>query len=663
MDEKTIPIGNLPPHLATLLNKQKRMEWGEDIHYRALFDQTGEVVFIIGMDLHYITANRQALDLLGYRKEEIVGLPVSSVMSLSDGVENGTVLDDDANMVERILKRKDGSTFPVEVSASIIYNERNEPAYIQSIARDISERKRSELALTKYSRILSAINHATARLLRSSKIETLMLDALAALGEAIDVTNSAIFEINTFSSQSAVITQYQWSKKNSPAIDIAKLILPVFDSILKNPGGQFFNRDNLLNGPSFFVFPIYGTLDSWKFLGIFDSSKLLSWSPSECDAVEMAAGLIGSALQRTSYEETIRLNETRNRIILSALPDLLIRLDASGVILDYTTNPDHPLYLHRDMISGRKLGEIWPQETVQKILEDLENKEAEEPPQAHGFTLPFSARDYESRLLSISDSEILVVVRDVTDQARLDRMKSDFINRASHELRTPLTTALLMTELIQDGGSREELDQYWRTLTSELNRQKVLIDRLLIAGRLESGMMELDSSHLDLLPVLEESIMAVKPIGDKRNISIKLMNQETDFHIFGDKSGLQQVFINLINNAIKFSPKGSTIIVGIWKGNDQVHISIADQGIGIPSEAVPHLFQRFYRAKNVTIAEIPGSGIGLYIVKSIIEKLGGEINVESVPNSGTTFTVSFKDAGHLQGLAPVEFAGSEKSVQ
>ena len=183
MDEKTIPIGNLPPHLATLLNKQKKVEWGEDIHYRALFDQTGEVVFIIGMDLHYITANRQALDLLGYRKEEIVGLPVSSVMSLSDGVENGTVLDDDANMVERILKRKDGSTFPVEVSASIIYNERNEPAYIQSIARDISERKRSELALTKYSRILSAINHATARLLRSSKIETLMLDALAALGE------------------------------------------------------------------------------------------------------------------------------------------------------------------------------------------------------------------------------------------------------------------------------------------------------------------------------------------------------------------------------------------------------------------------------------------------------------------------------------------------
>jgi len=272
------------------------------------------------------------------------------------------------------------------------------------------------------------------------------------------------------------------------------------------------------------------------------------------------------------------------------------------------------------------------------------DEDDEEQRPVFGFTLPFSARDYESRLLPISETEVLVVIRDVTDQARLDRMKSDFINRASHELRTPLTTALLMTELIQDGGSREELDQYWRTLTSELNRQKVLIDRLLIAGRLESGMMELESTLLDLTPVLEESIMAVRPIGNKRDVSIKLMSEQSDFYIAGDKSGLQQVFINLINNAIKFSPKGSTVLVGLWKGNGYVHISIADQGIGIPPDAMPHLFQRFYRARNVTIAEIPGSGIGLYIVKSIVEKLGGDISVESAPQNGTTFTVSFKDA-------------------
>jgi two-component system phosphate regulon sensor histidine kinase PhoR len=338
------------------------------------------------------------------------------------------------------------------------------------------------------------------------------------------------------------------------------------------------------------------------------------------------------------------LNETRNRIILSALPDLLIRLDVNGLILDYTTNPNHPLYLHRDMISGKKLSEIWPQETVQMIIGELENHKFTSPHIVHGFTLPFSSSDYESRLLPISATEALIVVRDMTDQARLDRLKTDFINRASHELRTPLTTAILMTELIQDGGNQDDLNQYWQTLTSELNRQKILIDRLLIAGRLESGMMKLDQIPIDLIPVLDESISAVRPIAGTRNISVELSTPKNTFHVIGDKSGLQQVFINLINNAVKFSSQGNVVEVGVKRSDGQTHVSITDRGLGIPPESIPHLFKQFYRAKNVSIAEIPGSGIGLYIVKSIVEGLGGSIKVESVQNKGTTITVTLVNA-------------------
>jgi signal transduction histidine kinase len=330
--------------------------------------------------------------------------------------------------------------------------------------------------------------------------------------------------------------------------------------------------------------------------------------------------------------------------MLSALPDLLIRLDAKGVILDYATNPNHPLYLHRDMISGKKLSDIWPPETVQLIMGEAGNPAPAASQLTHKFTLPFSASDYEARLLQINAAETLLVIRDVTDQTLLDQMKSDFINRASHELRTPLTTAMLMTELIRDGGSEEELSQYWRTLTGELNRQKILIDRLLIAGRLESGMMVLNKAPLDLMPVLQEAILSVKPIADKRNIAIELSAPQEELLVLGDTSGLQQVFINLINNAIKFSPKGSAVDVGVTSGDGQTYISITDHGLGIPSESMPHLFQRFYRAKNVTIAEIPGSGIGLYIVKSIIEELGGNISVESVQNQGATFTIALRNA-------------------
>jgi two-component system phosphate regulon sensor histidine kinase PhoR len=223
-------------------------------------------------------------------------------------------------------------------------------------------------------------------------------------------------------------------------------------------------------------------------------------------------------------------------------------------------------------------------------------------------------------------------------------MKSDFINRASHELRTPLTSAIMMVDLIQSGGTPQELEEYWTILNSELNRQKILIDRLLIAGRLESGMMNLEIVPTNLVAVLEESVQAVKPIANKKKISINLELPAQYINILGDKSGLQQVFINLINNATKFSPDESIVTVSVSILDKDIHIAITDKGMGIPTEDIPKLFDRFYRGRNVTIAEIPGSGVGLYIVKTIVQQLGGNINIYSEPNVGSTFTVILKSA-------------------
>jgi signal transduction histidine kinase len=285
------------------------------------------------------------------------------------------------------------------------------------------------------------------------------------------------------------------------------------------------------------------------------------------------------------------------------------------------------------------LSKIWPEEVVEKIIGPENENKFVSSNVVEEFKLPFMNKVYESHLYPIGQNEALVVIRDITDQAQLNELKSDFINRASHELRTPLTSAILMAELIQGGGTPEELDEYLRTLRSELNRQKILIDRLLMAGRLESGMMTLERIPMDLITVLEESIMAVKPIANRRKVSLDLHTKRKPIMILGDKSGLQQVFINLINNAAKFSPEGSSVKINVEEVGSKVHISISDRGLGNPPEALQHLFERFYRAKNVTIAEIPGSGIGLYIVKSIVDELGGSIHVQSELNKETTFTV------------------------
>jgi signal transduction histidine kinase len=239
--------------------------------------------------------------------------------------------------------------------------------------------------------------------------------------------------------------------------------------------------------------------------------------------------------------------------------------------------------------------------------------------------------------------EGLFIVPDISQQARFDQRKLDFFNPPSPELRTPFYAALFFTELLQLGCTQEEHEEYLGTLMRELTRQKDLINQLLLAGRLESGRMKLESVPMDLLPVLKESAQAIKAMANIRNISIKLETDLTSLNVLGDAGGLSQVFINLINNAVKFSPEGKTVEVVAAKGdNNEACISVIDHGLGIPPDARPHLFERFFRARNVTVAEIPGSGVGLYIVKSIVSELGGRIEVKSELNQGTTFTVYLK---------------------
>lgn len=644
MDEKTIPLAGFA--IDQELNDPSRRQWGDDLHYRALFEQTGECVFIIGLDFRYLAANQQALSLLGYTEDELIGMPVSDVMTQDESLGNESLIEERSSLFERILKRKDGSLLPVEISTSVVYNKAGAPAYIQSIGHDISERKCAESVLKRQTQILSVIADATVRLLRTSSIDTRIPEVLEALGKVMGVRSCAIFEVNTFSATLQVNVCYRWEKHSRSDIDIAELIKPYIPELFDTSNGYFSyckSSDRYgSSSPAFVAMPIDGNPGSWSYLGFFDDGPALAWSTSEYDAAQTAANLIGSALQRNRYEETIRLNEPRNRIILDALPDLLIRIDTNEIILDYSANAEHPLHIHRDLVTGKKLSQIWPLEIVHKIIGAANQTTFTAPSTVETFRLPHSQHAFESRLHPISSIEALIVIRDITEQAKLNEMKTDFINRASHELRTPLTAVILMSELLQEGGTPEELDEYWRTLKSELNRQKILIDRLLIAGRLENGMMKLEIGPMNIVPVLEESLMAVKAIANKRGVGLVLEAAPEPLYILGDKSGLQQVFINLINNAVKFSPPETSVRIAVVPNDDSVGISVSDHGVGIPKESLPHLFERFYRAKNVTIAEIPGSGIGLYIVKSIVEELGGTIEVVSVLNVGTTFTVHLK---------------------
>ena len=642
MDEKTIPLKAISlQNQAALENKRGQREI--DQFGPTLFEQTSECVFIIDTDLRYLAANRQALHLLGYEENELIGMHVSDVISMGELVESPVISEGTANIYERILKKKDGTMIPVEIGTSVVLSNNGEPSYIQSIVRDVSERKAIEKLLMRNGRILSVISEATARLFRSPNIESRISEMLESLGLTMEVFCCVIFEIDNFSGMPKVNIKYAWQESKLNDFDVETAIHPFIKRLVATPASVLSEKKVIpaenLPGYSFLAIPIQGALGSRGYLGMFDHINSLSWLPGEFDIVQTATNILGAALQRVQYEETIRINEFRNRAIIDAFPDLLIRIDSSGKILDYSSSPNHPLFVHRDIITGKNLYETWPEEIVIKVIGDENRKKIVASHWWEGFQLPFSSSIYESRLHPINQGEALIIIRDITDIIRLNEMKTDFINRASHELRTPLTSAILMTDLIQQGGTVEEQKEYWQILKNELNRQKNLIDRLLMAGRLESGMVKLESAALDLIPVLEESMQAVKPIANKKKIKLVLQTQPGPVNILGENSALQQIFINLITNSVKFSPEGGKVDLIVGKSKDYIDVSIVDQGMGISPEAVPHLFEKFYRARNVTVAEIPGSGIGLYIVKSIIEELHGKIDVRSEINKGTVFTV------------------------
>ncbi len=346
--------------------------------------------------------------------------------------------------------------------------------------------------------------------------------------------------------------------------------------------------------------------------------------------------------ERKQAETQLRYSEARNRAVLNAIPDMIFRFNRHGRILDYKTPDKQSLYQSPEKFLGRLVFDILPPDVAELTRNHLNHLYETGQGQMYQYQLrgQQGTHTFEARLALIDNEESLAIVRDITEAARLEQMKTDFINRASHELRTPLTTAKIMIELIQEGGEEEELAEYWDVLQLELQRQQDLVEDLLTVGRLESGSLHTMTHAVELPPLLEESLQGLRQMSAVKGQRITVNLDPHLPRVRGEDNSLMRVFTNLLSNAIKFTPQGGQITVTAHTTPGQhVEITVTDTGIGIPQEDLPSLFGRFFRATNATQHEIPGSGIGLFMVKAMIEEMGGQISVTSQLNQGTTFTV------------------------
>ncbi len=235
---------------------------------------------------------------------------------------------------------------------------------------------------------------------------------------------------------------------------------------------------------------------------------------------------------------------------------------------------------------------------------------------------------------------ILLAIEDVTEKKKIEHQKDDFISITSHELKTPLASIKMLVEVLKIQHKKngdEKSMAIIEKVESQLNRLTEMMTSFTNVYKLQTSNMELNKVSININKLVSGVVETMQFISETH--SVKLLGSTTK-KLFADKERLEQVLINLISNAIKYSPEADKVVVKIKEDEKNLTISIQDFGIGIPRNQQTKIFNRFYRIKGTNMKSIEGLGLGLFISSEIVKEHGGTIKIKSEKSKGTTFTVS-----------------------
>ncbi|TDL77453.1 HAMP domain-containing histidine kinase [Rhodococcus qingshengii] len=236
---------------------------------------------------------------------------------------------------------------------------------------------------------------------------------------------------------------------------------------------------------------------------------------------------------------------------------------------------------------------------------------------------------------------VLLVFHDITEIKKLEQMRKDFVANVSHELKTPVTSIKGFSETLMDGAmnNRDTLEAFLSIINKESNRMQSLIQDLLDFSKIEQQEFKLNIQDFDLYELIKEVIMMLNKKAKSKDVRLEHEFNREELYIQGDHDRLKQVFINIITNAILYTPPNGYVKVSLYDYEKTVKVNIKDTGVGIKQEEIPRIFERFYRVDRARSRDSGGTGLGLAIVKHLVEAHHGNISVKSAPGEGSEFII------------------------
>ncbi|HXV84512.1 MAG TPA: ATP-binding protein [Candidatus Binatia bacterium] len=386
------------------------------------------------------------------------------------------------------------------------------------------------------------------------------------------------------------------------------------------------------------------------------SRKPRKFSKEKINLLQTFGSQLGMALENAQLYDEIAKGKAYIENLMENAADVIISTDLNDLILTWNHGSEVILGYSKEEVIGQHLSILLPPERHHELeemrakveisgaLRDIEVRGKKKDGVIIYLSLSVSPiRDMDGRIVGF-----LRVAKDITEKRRyerrlreLDKMKSDFVSNVSHELRTPLTSIKGSVDNMLDGltgALNEKQVRYCTRIKSNADRLSRLINDLLDLSRIEAGHVELRPTNLSLAALAEEVAEHLKPLAAEKLIRIEIPPLDPKVTVWADRDKVTQILLNLIGNAVKFTPEYGKVTVALAKnGDNYVQISVADTGPGIVPEEANKIFSKFYQIANIDKQKPQGSGLGLAICKGLVEMHGGKIWMESEVGRGSTF--------------------------